>query len=136
MGDEQNVIRAGAAAIVEDGKGNVLIGKRVSLGKVMWVFPGGGIEFGERSRETVVREVKEETGLEINPEKFLGVVEMILPEMKLHRLVFYYMAKMTGGAENPGGDISELRWCRPEDIEKMENLGDATLPALELAKQS
>ena len=122
------------AIIIQDGF--IILVKRVRQSDIYYVFPGGGVEPNETPEQAVLREVKEETGLEINPEKFLGVVEMILPEMKLHRLVFYYMAKMTGGAENPGGDISELRWCRPEDIEKMENLGDATLPALELAKQS
>ena len=134
MGDERNVIRPSAAAVISDGKGKVLVGRRHALDKDLWIFPGGGIEFCENSDETAVREVKEETGLSIKTDDFLGVFEMIMPKEGIHRLVFFYSAHITEGKETPGGDILELRWLRPSEIELMGDLGDATLPALKMAK--
>ena len=56
---------------------------------------GGSIEFGERSREAVIREIKEELGADITDVKFLGVLESLFDYAgaPCHELVFIYDAK-------------------------------------------
>ncbi|OWR32330.1 DNA mismatch repair protein MutT [Saccharibacillus sp. O23] len=51
-------------AIIRDGQGRILLQKRSDYGD--WGLPGGGMEAGETIEQTMIREVKEETGLEIN----------------------------------------------------------------------
>jgi 8-oxo-dGTP pyrophosphatase MutT (NUDIX family) len=61
-----------AAACIRDEEGRILLLRR-SDGDNLWGFPGGGVELGERVAETVVREVREEIGLEVKPVALIGV---------------------------------------------------------------
>lgn len=61
-----------AAACIRDEEGRVLLLRR-SDGKNLWGFPGGAIEPGERAADAVVREVREETGLDVEPVALIGV---------------------------------------------------------------
>jgi ADP-ribose pyrophosphatase YjhB (NUDIX family) len=61
-----------AAACIRDTVGRILLVRR-SDGDNLWGFPGGGMEPGERLAEAVVREVREETGLEVEPTTLIGV---------------------------------------------------------------
>lgn len=64
------LLRRGDAALVFDVPDAV-------KGVVGWRLPGGTIEFGERGRETIVREIREELGVEIHDTGYLGTVENI-----------------------------------------------------------
>jgi len=61
-----------AAACIRDTEGHSLLLQR-SDGNNLWGFPGGAMEPGERIADTVVREVREETGLEVEPTMLIGV---------------------------------------------------------------
>lgn len=58
------LLQDGAAAIIENEKGQILMQRRAD--KDIWGVPGGCQELGERFEETIVREVKEETNLDVN----------------------------------------------------------------------
>src|SRR5579863_5599636 len=60
-----------ASAIVPDGRGGVLLHRRRDNG--YWALPGGTMEIGESIAQTVVREVREETGLEVEVKYLVGV---------------------------------------------------------------
>ena len=64
-------------------------------GVVGWRLPGGTIEFGERGSETVVREIREELGVEIHDTAYLGTVENIFTYLGAqgHELVRVYAAR-------------------------------------------
>jgi len=64
-------VKVGVGVIVVNDRGRVLLEKRSDSG--MWGFPGGGIEPGESVYETALREVKEETGLDIEINGLVGV---------------------------------------------------------------
>src|SRR4029453_8623784 len=64
------VIRPGVAAVICDGE-RVLLQRRDDNGK--WGLPGGGVEPGESVRAAIVREVQEETGLDVEPVRLIGV---------------------------------------------------------------
>ncbi len=65
------IIMPGAAAVIRDGKGKVLAMQRSDFGT--WDMPGGWCDLGETVTATVVREVREETGLEVQPSRLLGL---------------------------------------------------------------
>ncbi len=61
-----------AAACIRDAEGRILLVRR-SDGDNLWGFPGGAMEPGESVAETLVREVREETGLQVEPTMLIGV---------------------------------------------------------------
>jgi ADP-ribose pyrophosphatase YjhB (NUDIX family) len=66
-----NSIVPAASAVVVDQHGRVLLHRRTD--NELWSIPGGGMEIGETIAETVVREVEEETGLKVKPERLVGI---------------------------------------------------------------
>lgn len=69
--DTNTRVRVGVGVIVLDSRGWILLEKRSDCG--MWGLPGGRIEPGESVTEAAVREVKEETGLNVEITRLLGV---------------------------------------------------------------
>ena len=66
-----NSIVPSASAIVTNDEGKILLHRRSD--NDLWAVPGGAMDIGESIGETVVREVKEETGLDVKPEYIIGV---------------------------------------------------------------
>ena len=60
-----------ASAIVVDDAGRILLHRRTD--NALWSIPGGAMALGESIAETAVREVKEETGLDVVPERVVGI---------------------------------------------------------------
>ena len=67
----EKVILVFAGGCLFDDRGRVLLQKRGDSGK--WGFPGGAIELGETPEEAAIREVKEETGLDVQVESLIGI---------------------------------------------------------------
>ncbi|MEG2200108.1 MAG: NUDIX hydrolase, partial [Anaerovorax sp.] len=70
----------GVRVIIRNGDGKILMVRQSHEGRSIWMAPGGGIEAGETSAEAAVREVKEETGLDIKIGNLLWHVEDVTPE--------------------------------------------------------
>jgi len=68
---EANSLVPAASAIVVDDADRILLHRRADNN--LWALPGGGMEFGESLTDTVVREVREETGLTVVPEYVVAV---------------------------------------------------------------
>lgn len=66
-----NSLVPAASAVVEDDQGRVLLHLRSDSGN--WSIPGGAMEPGESLAQTVVREVFEETGVQVRPARIVGV---------------------------------------------------------------
>ena len=85
-------------------------------GVVGWRLPGGTIEFGERGSETVVREIREELGVEIHGATYLGTVENIFTYLGAegHELVRVYAARFAddGQYERDRFDCIEANGAR------------------------
>jgi 8-oxo-dGTP diphosphatase len=69
-----------------------------------WVLPGGRLEYGETFFECAVRELKEETGLDVEVERFLFLSEAIAPDRSRHIVNIYLKARMTGGTMKVGNE--------------------------------
>jgi ADP-ribose pyrophosphatase YjhB (NUDIX family) len=121
------VIRPGVAAVIFDGE-RVLLQRRDDNGK--WGLPGGGVEPGESVRCAVVREVREETGLEVEPLRLIGVYSdpvnhqiVTYPDGNvIHYVSAVFECAVRGGALACGDESLELSYFSPHA------LPDATLP--------
>lgn len=104
----------GSQALVErDGK--VLLGRRrfdPSAG--LWDIPGGFVEESEHPLDALHRELREETGLEIEPAEFLGAWMQDYGQRNV--LCLTWLARPAGGEERAGDDLVELRWFGPEEL--------------------
>jgi len=79
-----------------------------------WTLPGGGMEPGEHPEQTVVREVKEETGFDVDLGAPLGAVEYTLPNGR-PKIVHYWSAEVDPGhaerhSYEANGEIRALEW--------------------------
>jgi ADP-ribose pyrophosphatase YjhB (NUDIX family) len=81
----------GAFAVIFNPDGRVLLCHRRDLD--LWNLPGGGVESGELPSEAVIREVQEETGLEVAIERLVGVYG----KKERDDLVFSFRCRVTGG---------------------------------------
>ena len=69
-----------------------------------WVLPGGRLEYGETFQECAVRELKEETGLDIAVDKLIFISEAIAPDRSRHIVNVYLTAHVTGGVMKLGNE--------------------------------
>ncbi len=80
-----------------------------------WSLPGGRVEWGETLAEAVVREVREETGLECVCDEQLGWVELV--ESTHHFVVLDFVATvLEHGEPVAGDDAAEVRWVPVDDV--------------------
>ena len=101
-------------AIVLD-KGSILLVKRDrEPAKGLWSLPGGRVERGETLREAIVREVREETGIDVDVEGLLGIAERIVRDddgdVEYHYVILDYVATPRSTSIKAGDDASEVRW--------------------------
>jgi 8-oxo-dGTP diphosphatase len=97
----------GVRVFVLDDRKRVLMVKsnyeKRSSADEFWVIPGGGVEPGELTRDAGIREVLEETGLEIEISRLLWVVEEILPNGEMN-YCNYFLGNIIGGSLKKGFD--------------------------------
>ena len=110
------IVGAGAVVMKD---GDVLLirrGKAPKLGS--WSLPGGAQELGETIEEAVIREVFEETGLQVRILSLLDVIDLIERDrdgIRYHYTLIDYLAEMTGGTLAPGTDAADARFFSLEE---------------------
>ncbi len=84
-----------------------------------WSIPGGMLELGEELAGGVQRELKEETGLDVDPLECILVFDRIMREgkrVKYHYVVVDYLCRRKRGRLRPASDVVDARWVRREDL--------------------
>jgi len=118
----QPVVGVGAI-IVCNGK-ILLVKRRGEPGKGRWSMPGGIVELGETVKEAVIREVKEETGLDVVEPELIDVVDNIVQDergrVKWHFVVLDFFVKVRGGELRASDDAEEIRWVPLDEAEKYD----------------
>jgi len=114
---------AGVAAVIFNDDCVLLVKRGNPPGEGNWGLPGGVVELGEQIREAVVREVREECGLEVEPVKRLAVFDSITRDdegrVKFHYILFESLCRIAGGTLASATDALDARWV---PLEKLEDL--------------
>ena len=93
----------GVRVVVQFDDETILMVRQQHPEREIWLLPGGGIEEGETSRMAAVREVKEETSLDISVDRMLWHVEQLKNDGQ-QRYVNFFLAHVTGGELSLGED--------------------------------
>jgi ADP-ribose pyrophosphatase YjhB (NUDIX family) len=106
-----------------------------------WSIPGGLVELGEGLEDSVRRELKEETGLDVEPVAILETFDRIFREdrrVRYHFVIVDFACRLKGGRLHPASDVLEARWARREDLPQYHLTEKATsviLQAFERTKK-
>ncbi|TNC23207.1 NUDIX hydrolase [Amycolatopsis alkalitolerans] len=91
--------------ILHDAAGRLLVIQRGhDPGRGLWSLPGGRVEPGETDEQAVVREMREETGLDVRPGALAGMV------VRGRYEIYDYVCEVLGGRLRPGDDAADARW--------------------------
>ena len=98
-----------------------------------WSIPGGLVELGEKLADGVRRELKEETGLDVEPLEVLTVFDRITRDgdrVRYHYVIVDYACRRRGGRLKPDSDVVDARWVRREDLPQYHLTEKATAVVL------
>lgn len=111
--------RIGSSLIVKNQDKILLVKRNKNPMRGKFVIPGGKIEPFESIANAGIREIKEETGLDVEVIEQICTVEIIVPE-KEHRIVIYSWATIIGGELIAGSDSLEPNFYSKCQIEKLD----------------
>lgn len=116
-------VSAGGLVIDTTGKLGLLIGRRDqkdSTGKkILWSLPKGHIEEGETPEQAALREVAEETGIQSEIEKSLGIIDFwfMAGGKRIHKTVHHYLFRESGGLlAAQESEVDEVAWFPLNEI--------------------
>ena len=123
-GPKANSLVPAASAIIFDDQGRILLHRRADNG--LWSLPGGTMEIGESILDCVIREAREETGLDVEVLGLVGiysdpdyVIEYDDGEVRQQFSVCFRCRPVEGDLRQ-GDESTELRWVRHDEIEGVD----------------
>ena len=119
-----NSLVPGASAIITDDQGRILLQRRSDNAR--WALPGGVMDIGESIGQAIVREVREETGLEVKPEDIVGVYSdpghvFAYDDGEVRQqFSVCFVCRTVGGQLQVSKESSEVAFFSPEEIEGLD----------------
>ncbi|MEJ0014270.1 MAG: NUDIX hydrolase [Actinomycetota bacterium] len=116
-------VSAGGLVIDESGTKGLLIGRRdlkdVSRERLLWSLPKGHIEVGETPEQAAIREVAEETGIQSEISRELGIIDFwfMAGGKRIHKTVHHYLFREVGGILAPQiSEVDDVGWFPLSEI--------------------
>ncbi|MBR3662860.1 MAG: NUDIX domain-containing protein [Alphaproteobacteria bacterium] len=110
----EKVVKVGVCVYIFNEKHQILLGLRKSLhAKGTWCPPGGHLEYGETNEQAVIRETKEETGMDISAHDlhFIGVTNDFFSESGKHYITLHYACYKYSGTPQVTEPEKCEKWC-------------------------
>lgn len=118
-----NSMVVAASAVVVNDQGEILMQRRADSG--YWALPGGGMNLDESLPQTAVREVKEETGYEIEVTGLVGtytdprhIIAYTDGEVR-RQFNVCFTARLVGGELRVSDESTEVRWVPPDELDQL-----------------
>ncbi len=127
----------GVGAVVLDGPLVLLVKRGQPPMRGMWSIPGGVVELGESLRQALMREVREETGLNVSVGPLVDTIESIVPDaagrIQYHYILFDYLCALNSGSLQAGGDATQAAWFSWRQLAEL-NIWPPTLALINKAR--
>ncbi|MEV0294209.1 NUDIX domain-containing protein [Nocardia sp. NPDC050710] len=118
-----NSVKVAVSAVVRDSQGRILMIHRTDNDR--YSIPGGGLEAGETITQALMREVKEETGIDVRVTELIGIFsnpEHVIAyddgEVRQEFSICFH-ADPIGGDLRTSSESKEVRWVAPKDISSL-----------------
>lgn len=105
----KNIYLTADAIIVKDKK-ILLVKRKNNPFKGMWALPGGFVNYGERVEDAVKREAKEETNLDVEDTKLIGVYSAPDRDPRGHTVTIAYSCETSNSQAKAADDAEEVKW--------------------------
>ena len=129
----------GVGALILDRDTILLVERGREPLKGYWSLPGGVLETGERLADGLRREVREETGLDVEPLNVVEIFERIMHDSddrtEYHYVLIDYLCRAKGGTLRPADDVSDAAWVQRSALASYK-LTEGTLAVIEKAFQA
>jgi ADP-ribose pyrophosphatase YjhB (NUDIX family) len=129
----------GVGAVIVDGDRALIVRRAKEPLKGQWSIPGGMLELGEKLREGLAREIREETSLEVEVGDVLDVFDSIFPDAdgrtQYHYVLIDYRCTVRGGKAIAGSDVSEVRWVTSTELYEL-GMKEVTVGVIRKALES
>lgn len=126
------LILTGSTVIVEDDQGRILLQRRVDTG--LWGIPGGSMELGESFEDAAIREVREETGLDVAHLSLLGLYSgqktfYTYPngDQTYSAIAVFYTRDFSGTPRGDGEESDDVQFIPPPEFPSLNGPDAAIL---------
>lgn len=110
----------GVGGVVVDGDRALIVKRAHEPRKGEWSIPGGRVELGETLVDATRREIKEETGLDVEVGAIVEVfdrVHRVEDRVRYHFVIIDYVCRIVGGTLCAGDDAEDVAWVTSEEID-------------------
>jgi mutator protein MutT len=121
------------AVIVDEAARVLLVKRRFEPLAGQWSLPGGAVDVGETLEACVTREMREETGLDVEVGPVIEVFDRIMHDadgrVQYHYVLVDYVCRPAGGTLNAASDVADVAWVEPGGLGRF-NLTDKAMAVI------